>query len=489
MQRKIFLFAAILLLAASMVAVAADKPVNLVWYVIGNGPAKDQAAVNAAATKYIQSKGLNATIEVICFDWGTYDQKMGTIIQSGEPFDICFTSTWTNNYNNNVSRGAFLALNDPKTKLLDTYAPKTKALLGADFLAGSAVAGINYAIPANKEKAHNWGFILRSDLVKKYKMDVTKIKKLEDIEPFLKTIKDKEPGMYPLEACGGGEGPRFFLDWDKMIEDDIPVSLYPDNRSKTVINEFEAPETLALFKVIRKFYQAGYIRQDAVSVTDFNADEKAGLIFAAAKSLKPGKDAEMTNATGRPWQQVDITPAYISNRETEGSMQAISRSSKNPDVALKFLELFNTDQYLNNLINFGIEGKHYATVKKGIIKAGPNQGDYNPGTAWMFGNQFINYLFDNEDPAKWSKFLAYNKSAKPEKSLGFVFDPTNVGTEMATCKGVWTEYMPTLGTGAADPEPIMKEALAKYKAAGLDTIMAEVQKQYDAFCAQMKIKY
>jgi putative aldouronate transport system substrate-binding protein len=494
MQKKIFLVATVLLLVASVAAIAAGqkeagKPVDLVWYVIGNGPAKDQAAINEAASKYIQSKGLNANIQIVCFDWGTYDQKMGTIIQSGEAFDICFTATWTNNYNNNVARGAFLALNDPKTDLLNKYAPKTKALLGADFLAGSAVNGVNYAIPANKEKAHNWGFILRSDLVKKYNMDVTKIKKLQDLQPYLQTIKDGEPGMYPLEACGGGESPRFLLDWDKMIEDDIPVSLYPDNRSQKVVNEFEAPETLALFKVIRQFYLAGYIRQDAVSVTDFNADEKAGLIFAATKSLKPGKDAEMTNSTGHPWQQVDITPAYISNRETEGSMQAISRTSKNPEAALAFLEMFNNDAYLNNLINFGVEGKHYTTVKKGIIKAGPNAGDYNPGTAWMFGNQFINFLFDNEDPAKWDKFLAYNKSALPEKSLGFVFDPTNVGTEMATCKGVWKEFTPSLETGAVDPESIMSDVVTKYKAAGIDTIIAEVQKQYDAFCAKLKIKY
>ncbi len=494
MARRIFLVSAILLLGVCMAALAGGqketgKPVDLTWYVIGNGPAKDQDAIDAAASKYIQSKGLNANIHITCFDWGTYDQKLGTMIQSSEPFDISFTAVWTNNYNNNVARGAFIALNDPKNDLLSKYAPKTKALLGADFLAGSAVNGVNYAIPANKEKAHNWGFILRSDLVSKYSMDVSKIKKIEDLQPFLQTIKDKEPGMYPLEACGGGDSPRFLLDWDKMIEDDIPVSLYPDNRSSKVVNEFEAPETRALFKVIRQFYLAGYIRKDAASVSDFNADEKAGLIFAATKSLKPGKDAEMTNSTGHPWQQVDITPPYISNRETEGSMQAISRTSKNPEMAVAFLEMFNTDPYLNNLINFGIEGQHYVKVEGNIIKAGPKQADYNPGQSWMFGNQFINYLYTNEDPKKWDKFIAYNKSATPEKSLGFVFVPDAVSTEMAACKGVWKEYTPNLETGSVDPDSILPEVVAKYKAAGIDRIIAEVQKQYDAFLAKANIAY
>ena len=195
---------------------------------------------------------MNATVKLVCFDWGAYDTKMQTIIASGEEFDIAFTAVWTNNYRNNSGRGAFLPLND----LLTKYAPKTKAALGADFLAGSAIDGVNYAIPANKEKAHNWGFIIRKDLVAKYKMDLSKVKKLEDMEPFLKTIKDSEPGMYPLEACVG-ESPRFFLDFDKLVDDDIPVSLYSDNRSSKAVFELAAPETVALYQTMHKFYDEG----------------------------------------------------------------------------------------------------------------------------------------------------------------------------------------------------------------------------------------
>ncbi len=477
MLRRILLVTA--LFAVAMMAVAA--PVELNWYMIGNGPQPDQAKIDEAATKYIQSKGLDASIKITCFDWGTYDQKLQAMIAGGEEFDICFTAVWVNNYANNAARGAFLPLND----LLAKKAPKTMAVIGKDFLAGSAINGVNYAIPCNKEKAHNWGFIIRSDLVKKYNMDVSKVKKLADLEPFLKKIKTGEPGMYPLEACVG-ESPRFLLDWDKMVDDKVPVSLYPDNRSTKVVNEFVAPETKALFKVVNKFYNAGFIRKDAATVTDFNADEKAGLIFAATKSLKPGKDAEMSNNTGKPWIQVDITPPVMSNRETTGSMQAISRTSKNPEIAMAFLELFNTDKYLNNLINYGIEGTHYVKVEKEIIKAGPDQAKYNPGTQWAFGNQFLNYLFPNEDPKKWDKFLAYNKKALPLKDLGFAFDATSVKTEVAQVKGVWDEFTAPLETGTVDPEKVIPDAVAKFKAAGIDNIIAEVQKQYDAWMAKTK---
>lgn len=459
--------------------------VNLTWYFIGT-PQKDIDKVNEKVNEYIKPK-LNATIKLVCFDWGSYNDKMTAKIAAGEAFDICFTAVWTNNYRNNVAKGAFLPLNAKDKDYLSKYMPKTKKLLGDSFIQGASINGILYAIPANKEKAHNWGFIIRKDLVEKYKFDITKVKKLEDLEPMLKVIKEKEPGIYPLEAVAG-ESPRFLLDWDKMVDDDVPVSLYPNNNSTKVVNELAEPVTKNLFKVVRKYYLAGYIRKDAATVTDFTTDENAGKIFCATKSLKPGKADEMTISSGKPWLQIDITPPVMSTRECIGSMQAINRKSKNPERAMMFLELFNTDKYLNNLINFGIEGVHYnfKDKAKGIITKGPEADAYSPMTGWMFGNQFINYLYDNENPKKWQLFEEYNNKALALQSLGFNFNGDKLKNEIAACKSVWKQYIPLLETGTVDPDKYIPTAIQKFKAAGIDKIIAEVQKQYDAFLKSKK---
>jgi putative aldouronate transport system substrate-binding protein len=173
----------------------------------------------------------------------------------------------------------------------------------------------------------------------------------------------------------------------------------------------------------------------------------------------------------------------MSNRETTGSMQAISSTSENPERALMFLELFNTDPALNNLINFGIDGTHYVKVSDSVIKAGPDNAKYNPGTGWAFGNQFINFLWDNEDPAKWANFKAFNDAALPTKTLGFVFDPTPVKTEIAQCANTWDEFIPAMETGTVDPETMLPKAIEALKAAGGDKIVAEKQKQLDAWLA------
>lgn len=456
------------------------KPVELTWYFIGNGQQEDTSLIEAEANKYLKDK-INATVKLQCYDWGSYESKLKTMIASRQEFDICFTASWSNNYKQQAAKGAFVNLND----LFDKYAPKTKSLLGADFLNGSKIDGVNYAIPANKEKAHQWGFLFKQDLVTKYNLDTTKVKKLEDLEPLLKTIKENEPNVYGLEALDG-ESPFKLLDFDQIGDDKYPGAVYNDSKDLKVFDELESPEAKAYFNTIHKYYTAGYIRKDAATVKDYNADEAAGKIFCATKSLKPGKDKEMSLTHKFEWKQVEITNPIISNRDTTGSMMAISSTSKNPERAMMFLELFNTDKYLNNLINFGIENKHY--VKKGdnVITEGPENKKYNPAAGWMFGNQFINYLNVIEDPQKWDQFKAFNDKAKPTKTLSFTFDAEPVKNEIAACNNIWDKYVPALETGTVDPNEYLPKAVDEFKKAGMDKIIAEKQKQLDAWAAKNK---
>ena len=467
--------------AASSVAL---DPVELKWYVIGNGQPKDMDAVLTKVNEWLQPK-INATLKLNVFSWGDdFEQKMGAKVASGEEFDITFTSNWALNYLQNAPRGAFVDL----TPMLDQYAPKTKALLGDKVIKGASIDGKLYAIPTNKEMAHNWGFLINKDLADKNGIDITTIKKFEDIEPALKTIKEKEPGVEAFQTVVGESAYRI-LDFEKMVDDNVPGAIYGDGRDTKVVNDFDTPESKALFTTLNKWYKAGYIRKDADTITDWSSNRKAGKVFSAVASLKPGKDGEESVASGINWVQVDITAPMATTREMTGAMQAISKSSKNPERALMFLELFNTEPELCNLINYGIEGTHYSKVADTKIKLEQAGKDgYNPGTTWMFGNQFNTYIYDSEKfesaTAKWEKFKAYNDSAKPSPILGFTFNAEPVKTKVAALTGVKRQYMPGLETGKADPAVALPKFTEKLKAAGLDDVLAEMQKQVDAFVAK-----
>lgn len=460
-----------------------SKPVDLVWYYIGPGPQPDVGLVEAEANKLLKDK-INATIKMNCLDFGTYDNKMPTKIASGETFDIAFTSNWALNYTLNSARGAFVDL----TGMMDKYAPKTKALLGDTVIKGASIDGKLYAIPTNKEMAHNWVVCLKEDIVKELNFDVSKIQKFEDLEPMLKEVKAKKPDVYPLEAVVG-ESPYRVLDFEKISDDNVPGAIYFDFRDTKVINDFETPEAKAFYNTMHKWYEAGYIRKDADTVTDYNADEKAGKIFAHIKSGKPGKAAELSLQHGFNWIQVDLTKPVSTTREMTGSMQAISKTSKNPERALMFLELVNNDKQLNNLINFGVENKHYVKKSDNVIDFAPDtdngkKSGYNPQTGWVFANQFINYLFPSEDPQKWEKFKQFNSSAKASPLLGFSFNAEPVKTELAAIVNIKKQYFPLLETGKGNPDEILPQMTSKMKAAGLDKVLAEMQKQVDAFKAK-----
>ena len=453
-------------------------PVELTWFFVGNQQQDDTALVEEAVNKYIaDNTKLNCTIKLQCYDWGSYNDRITQMIAAGESFDICFTSNWVNNYYTQSAKGAFLPLND----LMDQYAPKTKEILGEDFLSGSRINGVNYAIPANKEKAHSWGLLVRKDIAEKYSMDLSGVKTLADMEPFFQTIKENEPTMYALEGTPYESAMRI-LDFDIVNNDTTPGAVYNDDSSK-VFDQLEQPETLEHFKLMNSFMQKGYIREDAASVTDYGADQRAGKMFAAVRSLKPTKDAEETIAQGHPYMQIELTTPIISNRETTGSMQAISATSKNPERAMMFLELFNTDPVVNNLINFGIEGTHYTKISDNQIKGTENQAKYNPGLGWAFGNQLINYLTEADPTDKWDQFEAFNAAGVKTESLGFVFDPNPVTTQIAQCTNVWNEYVPGMQVGSSNPEETLPKAVEALNAAGMQDILAEMQKQMDAFNA------
>ena len=90
---------------------------------------------------------------------------MNMLISSGEEFDVCFTTqSWLNKYQPNVSRGAFLALDD----LIDEHAPDLKEVLPEFLFEQARVDGSIYAIPNYQICYDSFGFMMRKDLVEKY---------------------------------------------------------------------------------------------------------------------------------------------------------------------------------------------------------------------------------------------------------------------------------------------------------------------------------
>jgi putative aldouronate transport system substrate-binding protein len=93
----------------------------------------------------------------------------------------------------------------------------------------------------------------------------------------------------------------------------------------------------------------------------------------------------------------------------------------------------------------------------------------------------LNHLWSTEPTDKWERYSAYNKTTAPSNTLGFIPNRDNIGSEISMLEIVWAEFTPGLETGSTDPMVYVPRAVAKSRAAGIDKVIADIQRQFDAW--------
>jgi len=449
-------------------------------------PQRDEELIEAAINEYIADR-IQAKIDLMPIDWGVWDNKLNLMVASREQVDIIFTAQWSK-YSFNVSKGAFLELDD----LLAQHGQGILEQLVPVFLEGAKINGHNYGIPTNKELAAQGGIIYRADIAEELGIDMSKVKTVYDLEPVYDQVLRHYPSMIPLYMKQGETlNAHYMGNYDALGDTSIPGIILKDEDSAIIKPNYEVDRYLESLRISRHFYLKGFINKDAAtSQMMVNDALKTNEVFSVVSSLKPGKAQEIAMESGMVGKlaQAELNVKTIATSETAGSMLAISSTSQDPVKAMKFINLLHTDAYLNNVINFGVEGVHYIKKENSIIQATEETTHYNPGSSWMLGNQFLNYVWDTEDPNKWERFKSFNHGAAVSPGLGFVFDGEVVRAESAAVVNVDRQYANALETGSVDPDKVLPEYVEKLKAAGIDVIIEEKQRQFDQFLASKSMK-
>ncbi|XEC95420.1 ABC transporter substrate-binding protein [Paenibacillus tarimensis] len=439
----------------------------------------DEAKVEEALNKLLTEK-INATIDITQIDWGAWDDKMNLMIASREAVDVMFTAQW-NGYAKNVAKGAYLEIGD----LLQKHGQGILETLDPAFLEGAKIDGKNYGVPTNKELASAGGIVYRKDIADELGIDMSAVKTPEDLDAVYKVVKEKKPDMIPLYTREGFFTAHFFAEFDFLGDSTIPGAILKNETDTTVKMAEEFDIYKRYVKLARDFYVKGYINKDAAT-TQLSSGEayKAGNVFSTVEPMKPGKAEEIANATGLQGKlaQITMTGKTVSTSETAGAMLAISSTSGDPDRAMMLINLLHTDKEINNLLNFGIEGVHY--TRSGEIMTPTEQTpNYTPGVAWELGNQFLNYVWDTEAPDKWEQFREFNKNAVSSPGLGFVFNSESVKAEVGALANVIKQYQRAIETGSVDIDKVLPQYIDALKAAGVEKVVAEKQRQFDEFLA------
>lgn len=486
---------------AEAAALDTSEPVTLKWYLHGS-TVNDDKAVMEKVNEYLGEK-LNVTLEPIWGTWGDFDEGSTLAINGGDDVDIYFTCSWSaDEYNSFAKKGAWVRLDDPETNLLANYGSDIWNALPEVLKTGAEIEGSDgygvYALPAFKDFGTQNTWDVNVTLLEKYGYTLDDIKNTDyyGFGDILKTVKEGEGAdFYPLLVEG------FVL--ERMVDNSIivngdsgslnvlsyyidPTDVSTDIGSK-IVNKYATEEYKKFVEQTREYYQAGYIDPGCANKQTANdlrtSKQLEGAYLIGTQSYALGYEVQASQERGIEVAFVPCTPPYVDKTSTQGAMMAISTSSKNPERAMAFLNLLNTDPYLMTLLEYGVEGTHYNLNDDGLVVFTAERDNYQP---WRNGMGNITLLPPQEGEGKdffTKTFIPYYEAAKAIPAFGYQFDPTNVETELAALANVGEEYALALSVGAIDPETALPEFLNKLEAAGMSTVVDEANAQLDAYFA------
>jgi putative aldouronate transport system substrate-binding protein len=165
-------------------------------------------------------------------------------------------------------------------------------------------------------------------------------------------------------------------------------------------------------------------------------------------------------------------------------MNAINAASQTVDKSLEYMQFINTNREYRDHLRYGIQGTNWEYVNDGKSVKKLDSA-YEP---WGFAQGSF-FVMTPEDPITadvWDRVKAVNDGAAEtadDSLFGFAFDHLPVEATIAACKTVVDKYKAGLRTGATDPATEIPALMEELKAAGIDDIVAECQKQVDAYIA------
>lgn len=442
----------------------------------GDASTEDCQKVSAAASAITKEK-FNTEIEVTRVGFGSYDQQVNLMLASNEKLDLMYQ--YCGNVTTAISSGQILPLDD----YLEGYGKDLKEQISVDDWRCVTFNGNIYGVPSNKEKATGWGFAFNKEMADATGIDYTTIKTQEELEPLLTKVKELYPDVYPVVSHTGSCSSMTKQD---DLGGDIGSLLSVDSDNTEVINYYASDAYYNEVKLRYDWAQKGLIMPDASTSTE-NANSLigAGKAFGRFSNTKPGIEQEIAKESNKEIAVVELIPPYTTTTRVD-IVWYVPHNSKQPERAVQVLNEIYTNPELANILINGIEGQHYEIIdaEKGIVDYPEGVNGTNTGYVslpWAWPNEMISYVWNGNPEDIWAQTESFNKNAIVSPAKGFAWDNTETQSEVAACANVVAKYDLALMAGSLDPETTIPQFIAELESAGANAIIAEKQKQLDAW--------
>ena len=429
--------------------------------------------------------GVNVFLEYT--NVATYDEEVSRRLAAGETIDLMNTMEW--NFASLISNGSILPVNE----YYDAYGTDIKAAIGDDFqylLDALTKGGELYGIPQLSSKHTYNDILINKELADKYNMDLSTIDSYDDLEDFMLTIKENEPGVKPIIRSGitfsGTTAVCTFNEDYEALGDGIGVLMDPD--SYELVNFYATDEYAEFCKNVHRWYTEGLVSDDIATSGDrVHTYWQTGNAFACIdhttdySTETAGK--MLSSQYGVDTEMIRISAPVCSNQIY---FTTIPYTSANPDAAMIFLNEMYKNTELINTLYYGVEGVDWE-LQDGFVTGKDDSSFFaacGSSQPMIWGNFFVSTETAGNEEGAVAKTLEYTKSGKSTRTLGFLFDTTNVATQYAAIQNVLQQYQEGLEFGILDPETELPNFLQALQDAGVDDFIAEKQSQLDAWLAE-----
>jgi putative aldouronate transport system substrate-binding protein len=434
----------------------------------------DGGPVAEALDAYVSPRiGAHVALEFVEMD--QYDQAVAQSAVSGTLPDVFLI--WDPDIEQSLFRnGQILALDG----LLSQYGEGTRQWVGGDLLGAHTFDGHVYGIPNLFDRAVCICFEYRAGIADAYGLDMGSVRSFESLTGVLRELHRKAPGLTPISEWN-------FTTWD-TLGDSLGV-LMDGGRGAEVANLYETEEYEAICRLVRQWRDDGLIEDQDSDLASINRFERSPEYFGRLSGYNPGLPYLDAASAGEPIECVLLTEPFTCTDKTKYGAWAVSSATASPEASMRFIELMYTDPAVANLLSYGVEGAHYVVVdREGGVIGFPEGVDaatseYAQFRNYHYGNEFITYVWEGFPADLWEQVRRFNDSAARSRAYGFSYDRGPVEEQAYACQKAVQEYGPLLRAGIGDTDRLLGEFQDALRRAGIDAVVAEKQRQLDAWLA------
>lgn len=447
------------------------------------------------ALNEMMERDIGVHVTFVTTDLMTSQNDATLMISAGEQLDICLS--FFQSLGNLVNKGLIYNLDDLLVSSGTKEIYESKGIYPEE---SCTYNGKTYGVPTHNIYYQTYSYLMKKNFAEKYgfEADDNKIYTVDEIEKMFETVK-------------AGEGDDFlcYVPWNTTYEPlnyglceydklggDMSLGVLMLNKSfenTTIENIFETDEYADFCDRMYDWAQKGYISADAAITADAADD-----ICARENVLGTfGYGApELDMLEGNGWNvgvvQFKVVDTYIPNTNCSCTW-SIPITSGNPEKALQAVTYIVEHPEAAWLIQYGIEGESWVITERDGDRVGGNYASEDTNELpylnvyGLWGNRletvpFAGQPLDYNDKRQAAQDACYaNNRVTP--SSGYVFVTDSVSADIAAVQTVIAQYATSLNCGALDPAQALPDFISALKAAGIDTIIQENQKQFDEFLA------